>query len=142
MYFVLITAKHSPQELKTIVENLSPDYLKELNDLYNSFKWSEVDSATECKMYAIVDDKTLEELAKTYCNLEITWTFEDISKTTLYYDRDKVMLEEKFDEKLRQMIYDFVTVNTTMDVILDKINEIGSESLTAFDKEILKTETN
>lgn len=143
MNFVLITAKHTNKELEAIVEKVlqeNPFYVKQMDELYKSFRWVEIDSQTECEMYAILSDKTLEKLAVIYNNLGITWTFKDITREVLYYDRDKVMSEKKFSEKLCKLIYEFITENTDIDLVLEKISHYGgSEHLNAYDLQILES---
>lgn len=134
--FVLITAKHSPEELKQMVERQSDVYIQLLSDLYNSFQWFEIDYTDKCEMYAIVDQKILEKLAQVYSHFEINWIFEDLTVRALRHDRDN--LPENLAEGANKLLYKFITENTTLDTILEKIGESGSDSLNKYEQEVLK----
>lgn len=133
--FVLITAKHSPEELKQMVERQSNVYITMLDELYSSFKWVEYDLEKECLMWAVLDQSTLEKLAKVYSYFELNWTFQDLTKEALRCDRNNLL---EWREKVRPLLYDFITENTTLDTILEKISESGSDSLNEYEQEVLK----
>lgn len=143
--FILITTKHTQKELEEKLLSQDPVYIKYITELYSSFRYFEDDSELETKMYAIIDEHLLSKLAKVFLDLEVIWTFEDITKQILRCDRDEIVESGSFGEIVNKMMYDYITDFTTVDVILDKIGEstpdlkgkVGSERLTDFDKSIL-----
>jgi 16S rRNA U1498 N3-methylase RsmE len=88
-------------------------------------------------VYAILDDKTIETLVSKYIKLGISFKYEDVSRYVLFGNVPEVD-EELSQNELNDMIHYFVGENLDIDIVLDKINELGISQLTEVDKKILE----
>jgi hypothetical protein len=77
--------------------------------------------------YMICTEKVLESVCSLFYKYEVKFKVQDITKLFLY---GQVSIEDDDFQK-------YLTENLDIDTILDKINEIGINSLSSLDKEIL-----
>jgi hypothetical protein len=138
MKFIKLTTNYTEQELDKINSNLEESCIKELDELYSTFQYVRFFSMkkTVC-VYAILDDKTIETLVSKYIKLGISFKYEDVSRYVLFGNVPEVD-EELSQNELNDMIHYFVGENLDIDIVLDKINELGISQLTEVDKKILE----
>ncbi len=77
--------------------------------------------------YMICSERVLEEVCSLFYKYEVKFKVQDITKLFLY---GQVSIEDDDFQK-------YLTENLDIDTILDKINEVGINSLSSLDKEIL-----
>ena len=77
--------------------------------------------------YMICSERVLEAVCSLFYKYEVKFKVQDITKLFLY---GQVSIEDDDFQK-------YLTENLDIDTILDKINEVGINSLSSLDKEIL-----
>jgi hypothetical protein len=142
MRFYRLTSDKTHDEIEEILSNLSVVEFEYIHLIYKSFDCIEYnDQHGYCGMYAILDDKIKSTLEKMYSNLSIKYKFEDLTKSALWGD----FIETKYTDYIGDYIPDLISIfiesyyheHITVDIILDKINERGINSLTSDDFNIL-----
>lgn len=137
MKFIKLTVKHNLQHIEDMVTKLDKSYIEKMNELYDSFKCVEFTTVEGLEvMYAVVDDFIIEKLFKEYMNCEISFSYEDITKSVLFGQIPEISREE--EKHLDYLISEFIDENLELDIVLDKINECGISSLTDKDRRILE----
>lgn len=77
--------------------------------------------------YMICSEDVLNKICSLFYKYELKFSVQDITKLFLY---GQVSIEDVDFQK-------YLTENLDIDIILDKINEVGIESLSSLDKKIL-----
>jgi hypothetical protein len=130
MEIVRINAFNDISEMKSIQSNLTEieyDILRNFHDTFHFYEES------HNVMYAIIDSPKLDRLKTFYNNYSINYEITNITKDVLY---GLTKLDGSSDFK--DGVYDFIKDCLTVDIILDKISELGIDTLTDYDKGILE----
>lgn len=90
-------------------------------------------------MFAVIDEYTLAKLVTEYVKCGINFSVTDITKETLFGHIPIILGFEKQSE-LNQLIKDFISDNLSLDIVLEKINKKGVDSLSKFDKKVLNAQ--
>lgn len=139
MKFVKLTTNYTKEEEEDI-NNLVDDFsMQNLEKLYSTFEHVKFYSKEQtASLYAIVDDKTIEALFSEYIKFNTIVKYEDMSKSVLFGHIPDI--EGKYSKiELENMINSFIENNLSVDVVLDKMNEVGLSKLSERDMKILET---
>lgn len=130
MKFIKITSKHTKEQLNALMSNMSNTELDVIESLYSKFQYVEFtdEVGNEC-MYAVIQEKYIVELFDVYVNFSVNFVYEDMTKEALY---SSIITN---DADVISMLESYIDANLDVDVVLDKILDLGRESLT--DKDIL-----
>lgn len=140
MKFVNIVTLHTSNSLELISNELSEVLVDELKSLYQTFEHLEYTLENgHVGMFAVIDEHTLTKLVTEYIKCGINFSVTDITKETLFGNIPIILGFEKQSE-LNQLIRDFISDNLSLDIVLEKINEKGEDSLSYFDKLVLKSQ--
>lgn len=135
--FIKIQTNHTKAELDAILAELDPIEVEFLRDLYLNFSYHEfVDNNGFVCMYAYMEEQFVKEICRKYVDLGVSFRFTDITKEVKFHDTYFFPKEER-DAKLVALIHNFINVNISVDDVLEKISELGSDSLTDLDRQIL-----
>ena len=148
MKLVLINTKHTPTELENIISAQKPQYVAFLKSLYKTFDYVEfVTDDNHVQMIAFLSQDALDSLLIQYNKLKIDFEGKDLIKKILKGDMQTFEFPSMYSEfpeelvelnaKFFALYTSFLQHNITVDVVLDKINQYGIESLTDFDKQFL-----
>jgi len=139
MILINIKTQHTSKALESMIKVLDNARIESLKSLYRSFEHLEYLLVNNhVGMFANVDEKTLETLKSEYTKIGVTFTIEDITKSVLFGTHPTISDVNKHDD-LRKFISHFVNDNLTLNIVLDKINEKGIDSLSLKDKKILES---
>jgi|ERR1035437_1325885 hypothetical protein len=139
MILINIKTQHTSKALEAMIKVLDDARIERLKSLYRSFEHLEYLLENDyVGMFASVDEKTLEILKTEYTKIGVNFIIDDITKSVLFGTTPRISDINKHDD-LRKFISHFVNDNLTLDVVLDKINENGIESLSLKDKKILES---
>lgn len=138
MKFIKIISEHTRQELEKMGENADPYYSEHFDKLFSTFSYVQfLSEEQKVCLYAVLDDKTINKLFSQYVQVGISFKYEDMSKDILFGNIPHV--DDDFSKnELKDMINYFIGENLDLDIVLDKINELGIEKLTEVDKKILE----
>jgi len=132
--FIKITTEHTQSELEDLVNKIPTFQVEEIKKLYQNFDCVEyINRKNRVCMYASIHENYIKDLIDLYTKLNISFNFEDITKKTLFG------LEKSQDLNVEKLISRFIKNNLEVDDVLDKINELGSSSLTKKDFLVLKS---
>lgn len=136
--FIQIKTTLSSEEFNKLVsKTISENDIASIARLYSKFRYIEyIDSdGLEC-MVAIIHQNYIGELLKIYIDASIKFEYEDLSKAALYTQ----ISTKNFTTEMMSLLKRYVTDNTDVDTILDKILELGKETLTENDIHILESQ--
>ncbi len=118
---------------------LTQDQIDKLNDSLDSSDMTLIETLEDqvlnvdvvenglVSSYMICSERVLEAVCSLFYKYEVKFKVQDITKLFLY---GQVSIEDDDFQK-------YLTENLDIDTILDKINEVGINSLSSLDKEIL-----
>lgn len=144
MKFVNVKTKSTQSEINEILFNMSMSDVKKVENLYSSFYFVEYtdDNDLEC-MFCVIDDYHLSKLSECYKGFSINFEFVDLTKEVFYDIPFRITYKNQFKKpivsRVINLISEFKFNYTDTDIVLDKINERGIDSLTDFDKNILES---
>ena len=123
-----ISSNLTESENDKIYNNLSRENKKKISDLNEGVLNNDIfDEFGHMTSYMICDKEVIDFIVDIFCENEVKYKVEDITKLFLY---GQVKIEDKDFQN-------FLKENLDIDTILDKINEISINSLTDLDKKIL-----
>jgi len=123
-----ISTNLTESESDKIYNNLSREDKKKISDLNEGVLNSDIfDEFGHMTSYMICNKEVVDFIVNVFHENKVKYKVEDITKLFLY---GQVKIEDKDFQN-------FLKENLDIDTILDKINEIGINSLTDLDKEIL-----
>jgi hypothetical protein len=123
-----ISTNLTESESDKIYNNLSREDKKKISDLNEGVLNSDIfDEFGHMTSYMICNKEVVDFIVNVFHENKVKYKVENITKLFLY---GQVKIEDK-DFQI------FLKENLDIDTILDKINEIGINSLTDLDKEIL-----
>jgi hypothetical protein len=133
--FIKITTKHTKEELAAFVANMSASELDNLSVAYDKFDYVEFDNEDgfEC-MFAVINEAHISELLDMYVALSVNFSYEDLTKEALYSSLDTSTYNTHIDD-INKLIEAFIDSNLDVDTVLDKMLDLGKESLN--DKDML-----
>lgn len=143
MKFINVKTKSTQIEIDEILFNMSTTDVKRVESLYSNFDFVEYtdENGKEC-MFCIIDDFYLSKLADCYNSFSIKYKFIDLTEDVFFDKPFRITYKNQFGKsvvkKVISLISDFKYNFTDVDIVLDKINEMGIDSLTEFDKTILQ----
>jgi hypothetical protein len=89
-------------------------------------------------MYTFLPNYKVNELKRVLDNYGLISEYIDLTDDIIKYDQETPEFKKTFsNDKNLEILKNFRKKNLTVDIVLDKINESGSSSLTDIDKEIL-----
>jgi hypothetical protein len=144
MKFINVKTKSTQCEIDEILFNMSMSDVKKVENLYSSFDFVEYtdDNDLEC-MFCVIDDYNLSKLSKCYKGFSIDFEFLDLTKEVFFDIPFRITYKNQFKKtivsKVINLISEFKFNYTDVDIVLDKINERGIDSLTDFDKNVLES---
>jgi hypothetical protein len=123
-----ISSNLTESENDKIYNNLSRENKKKISELNEVILNNDVfDEFGHMTSYMVCEKDVIDFIVDLFHENEVKYKIEDITKLFLY---GQVKIEDKDFQ-------DFLKENLDIDTILDKINEIGIESLSDLDKQIL-----
>ena len=138
MKFIKIVTNHTKEEIDAIFSKFSSIDKQLMEDFYSTFKHNNfIDSNDSISMYAVIDSSGVDKLLKVYTDNSISFTYTDLTKQVLYGQVKSTGFI--FDSFINDFINDFIDKNITVDIILEKITELGKDSLNEKDLSILKS---
>jgi hypothetical protein len=123
---------------------MSVSDVKRIENLYSSFDFVEYtdDNDLEC-MFCVIGDYHLSKLSECYKGFSINFEFVDLTKEVFYDIPFRITYKNQFKKpivsRVINLISEFKFNYTDIDIVLDKINERGIDSLTDFDKNVLES---
>ena len=127
-----IVGKPQTSEMEDVIFSEMRDVLT--NEDFNRIAFCENEESHDI-LYTFLNDFKNEELSKLFEKHKVLIHFSDITKDVL----KKINLNKSLSSgEFKPLFDEFISENLTIDFILDKINEVGIESLTDFDYKILK----
>ena len=136
MKFIKIITDRTMEQLDSISESMlssDNDILLNIYDEYDYINFRN-DIGNICTY--IIIDSNIDKLLEIYNKYGIGFTICDISKDVLF---DLVKSDGfVYDSFINQFINNYINSNIDVDVVLDKINELGIKSLNERDNSILK----
>ena len=136
MKFIKIETEHTMAQLDSISDSILGVDSNILVDIYNKHDYINLknDIGNTCT-YIIIDSK-LDELIKIYNKYNIKFIAYDITKEVLF----NLVKSDGFvyDSFINKFIDNYINNNIDVDVVLDKINELGINSLNERDNSVLK----
>jgi hypothetical protein len=144
MNFINVKTKSTQSEINEILFTMSVSDVKRIENLYSSFDFVEYtdDNDLEC-MFCVIDDYHLSKLSECYKGFSINFEFVDLTKEVFYDIPFRITYKNQFKKpivsRVINLISEFKFNYTDIDIVLDKINERGIDSLTDFDKNVLES---
>jgi hypothetical protein len=144
MNFINVKTKSTQSEINEILFTMSVSDVKRIENLYSSFDFVEYtdDNDLEC-MFCVIDDYHLSKLSECYKGFSINFEFVDLTKEVFYDIPFRITYKNQFKKpivsRVINLISEFKFNYTNIDIVLDKINERGIDSLTDFDKNVLES---
>jgi hypothetical protein len=143
MKLIKVKTKLTSTELFSVFENVSIEELEVILNMSKYFDYIDVTYSDEKSgFFAIMADSYKQKIEDFFQKHSIGYKLYDLSKD-VYFDNPieiRFTNENKQDisHQLKDLVFKFKKNHTTIDDVLDKINEKGINSLTNFDKSILK----
>ena len=144
MNFINVKTKSTQSEINEILFTMSVSDVKRIENLYSSFDFVEYtdDNDLEC-MFCVIGDYHLSKLSECYKGFSINFEFVDLTKEVFYDIPFRITYKNQFKKpivsRVINLISEFKFNYTDIDIVLDKINERGIDSLTDFDKNVLES---
>lgn len=143
MKFLNIKTKLYQIDIDEITFNMSMNDAELLNHIYSNFDYVEYTDSDEFEcMFCSIDDYNLSKILDFYNKFEINYEVIDLTKEVFFDISFPIIYENQYKidvtRDIINLISEFKFNYTDVDVVLDKINEMGIKSLTDFDKSVLE----
>jgi hypothetical protein len=142
MKLIKLKTKLTSSELLSVFENVSIEELEVILNMSKYFDYIDVDySDRKAGFFAIMADSYKQRVEDFFQKHSIGYKFDDLSKDAYFDNPIEVFTNENNEDishQLKELVFKFKQNHTTIDDVLDKIIEKGIDSLTDFDKSILK----
>jgi len=136
MKFIKITINHTEQEINNIISEFDSVSLDFIGELYLNQKHIEFDLEDgRGIMYAEMEESQASKLLSIYVKYGVDFSYEDITKSVLF--GNVPFVNEEKCEDLKALIQIFIEENLDTDTVLDKISEMGIDSISEQDKKVL-----
>ena len=136
MKFIKIINNHTEQEVDDIISNFDSVSLNFIGELYLNQKHIEFNLEDgRGVMYAELEESQVNKLLSIYVKYGLDFSYEDITKSVLF--GNVPFVNEEKCEDLKAIIKIFIEDNLDTDTVLDKISEMGIESISEQDKKVL-----
>lgn len=144
MKFYRIETYHTQLEIDKIIFKLTLSESEEIDKIFKNLNVVEfTDERRKESLFAVLTETDLEKIKNIYIKYHINYSVTDLTKEVLFDIPFNVRYKDSYMRnvslKIRKMIKDYKKKWTTTDVVLDKILELGIESLTEFDYSVLKS---
>ena|ERR1035437_3499760 len=146
--FIKITTLYTEAEMDAIVHAMSDAEAEAIVKLYAKFNIVEFvnELGYQC-MFVAIHENYITELLETYTKYSVSFTYEDMTKEALYgmFDITKVGISDGSVSihdticSLKDLLENFIESNLEPDMVLDKITELGINSLSEKDKRVLES---
>jgi hypothetical protein len=143
MKFLNIKTKLYQIDIDEITFNMSMHDAELINHVYSNIDYVEYtdNDDFEC-MFCSIDDYNLSKILDFYNKLQINYEVIDLTKEVFFDISFPIIYENQYKRDVTRdiinLISEFKFNYTDVDVVLDKINEMGIKSLTDFDKSVLE----
>jgi len=139
MKFIKIVTSHTQEEVDKLVSEFDEITFDRIFNLYNSFSYVEFNNESgKTAMYASIEEFQIKQLISEFIQNEIQFSYEDITKQVLF-GTIPTLEKEELNNNLQAIANLFIDENIDADVVLDKINEMGIESISERDKKVLQS---
>jgi hypothetical protein len=142
MKLIKVKTKLTSSELLSVFKDVSIEELEVILNMSKYFDYIDVDySDRKAGFFAIMADSYKQRVEDFFQKHSIGYKFDDLSKDAYFDNPIEVFTNENNEEisnQLKELVSKFKQNHTTIDDVLDKIIEKGIDSLTDFDKSILK----
>lgn len=143
MKLIKVKTKLTSSELSSIFENCSIEELETILNMSKYFDYIDVNyTDKKSGFFAIMSDSYKQRIEEFFQKNSIGYKFDDLSKDAYFDNTIEVEFtnesNEDISQQLKDLVFKFKKNHTTIDDVLDKIIEKGIDSLTDFDKSILK----
>jgi hypothetical protein len=130
-------------ELVSIFENVPFEELEIIYNMSKYFDYIDINySDKKSGFFAIMADSYKQRVEDFFQKHSISYKFNDLSKDVFFDNPIEYEFKDEsgddISEQVKDLIQKFKINHTTSDDVLDKILEKGIDSLTDFDKSILK----
>jgi hypothetical protein len=144
MKFYKIQTDHTQLEIDKIIFKLTLIESEEIDKIFRNLNVVEfTDERRKEALFAVLNEPDLVKLKNLYTKYNINYTINDLSKEVLFDIPFNIRYKDSnmrnVTLKIKKIIKDYKKNWTTTDVVLDKILELGIESLTDFDYSVLKS---
>jgi len=141
MKFIKVITEHTQEEMDGLVSEFDEITFDRLLNLYNSFNYVEFYTEEgKTAMYASLNVRQIEQLFSEFIKHEVKFSFEDVTKQVLFGNLP-VLEDEKLNKNLQGILNLFIDENLDTDIVLDKIGELGINSISERDKEVLNSQS-
>lgn len=136
MKFIKITVKNTEAEIDNIISEFDSISFEFIKNLYEMQKYIEFDLEDGRNvMYVEISESKASQLLSIYVKYGVDFSYEDITKFVLF--GNVPFVNEEKCEDLKALIKIFIEDNLDTDTVLDKINEMGINSISEQDKKVL-----
>jgi len=136
MKFIKITINHTEQEVDNIISEFDSVSLDFIGELYLKQKHIEFNLEDgRGIMYAEMEESQVNKLLSIYVKYGVDFSYEDITKSVLF--GNVPFVNEEKCEDLKALIQIFIEENLDTNTVLDKISEMGIDSISEQDKKVL-----
>jgi len=144
MKFYKIETNHTQVEIDKIIFKITLSESEEIDKIFKNLKVVEfTDERRKESLFAVLSESDLKKIGNLYSKYDINYTVKDLTKEVLFdipfNTRYKDSYMRNASLKIKNLIKYYKKNWTTSDVVLDKILELGIDSLTDFDYSVLKS---
>lgn len=144
MKFYKIETNHTQVEIDKIIFKITLSESEEIDKIFKNLKVVEfTDERRKESLFAVLSESDLKKIENLYLKYDINYTVKDLTKEVLFdipfNTRYKDSYMRNVSLKIKNLIKYYKKNWTTSDVVLDKILELGIDSLTDFDYSVLKS---
>ena len=122
--------------------NLSNSDRNKMIDIFSKFDYVEFKREDFNCFFCAVHINYIPQLLTFLSDISVEFTYNDLSKDILFgiltNTKDLCFESEQEEVKLKNMIDNFINDNLTVDIVLDKILELGKNCLTSKDIQVLE----
>ena len=122
--------------------NLSNSDRNKMIDIFSKFDYVEFKREDFNCFFCVVHINYITQLLTFLSGISVEFTYTDLSKDILFgiltNTKDLCFESEQEEVKLKNMIDNFINDNLTVDIVLDKILELGKNCLTSKDIQVLE----
>ncbi len=137
MRFIKVTTNLTKPEIDSILASTSTDDKTTIANLYDSFSHVElIEVDKTVSMFAVIHQNIITDVFELYVKMGINFKYEDITERVLFSCLEANSYPE-VSKKLSKLINEYISNYLTVDNVLDKISEMGRDSLNEVDMKVL-----
>jgi hypothetical protein len=142
MKFIKIETNHTKEQIDSLSASMNCVQSDKIESIYKQISYVKfVNSDGFLCVFYVIPDRLVDELVGFYTSMSINFKYEDLTRDALWRRINSSEFGLTPDEysQLDYILEKFIDDNIDMDIILDKIFEMGEDSLTEKDKLVLQS---